>query len=74
LETEVTKLWVEFLQLRFDTGYINFAAKEKLIELGAPESFRWMYVKTAKKPRLNNKSILENLDARIADIENKLKK
>lgn len=71
-EIEIAKLWVEFLQLRFDTGFINFAAREKLIELGAPESFKWMYRKTAKKPKENTKTVLQRLDERITGLENKL--
>lgn len=74
METDISKLWVEFIQLRFETGFINFSAREKLIELGPPESFKWMYKRTAKKPRANTKTVIEKLDARIANIEKKIQK
>jgi len=70
-EIRVVALWQEFLQGRYENGYISLPARDKLIELGAPESFKWMYLKVGPKPRKNDtKSLIANLESRINTLEN----
>ena len=67
-ENAIRQLWAEFLLGRFQNGFISEAACDKVVEFDPPASFTFLYTKIKPK-RIDTKSVLANLEARIHIVE-----